>query len=309
MLFPLLFALIPIIQVGMPLYLIYRLWKSNFELKVNWTVSFVHFLLLLATLFFVFRWDVIGYGLRYWLNTFFLIAALSSFLQVKDLPTYNSKKMKLSWGKISEILLFVVILLWSLLGTGTKQKKLDLTYPLKGETNYVIHGGSTIALNYHGIADQQKYALDIVKLNDWGFRAEGLFPKQLHKYSIFGKTVYSPLSGTIVDAKDSLPDQIPPKTVSEQPTGNHIWIKKDSLYIVLAHLKQGSIKVEKGDKIEANQPIAEVGNTGNTTEPHLHIHGVKIPKNENPKPDSLLYKGKATPLTFNGKFLIRNTTF
>lgn len=309
MLFTLLVAFIPLIQVGIPLYLIYRIWKSDFEIQANWLVWVLHLILAIATFFFVFRWDIIGYGARYWLSALYFLVALASFFKVKDLPLYDHKKMKWRWGQLAELLLLIVFLFWSFWGFETEQEEVDLTYPLKGQSNYVIHGGSTIALNYHGIVDQQKFALDIVGLNDWGFRAEGILPKQLNDYAIFGNTVYSPISGSIVSATDSLRDQTPPERFPERPTGNHIWIKNDSLYIVLAHLKQGSIKVKEGDKVEANQPIAKVGNTGNTTEPHLHIHGVRFAKNTTPQPDSLLYKGKAVPLSFNGKFLIRNSVF
>lgn len=309
MLFTLLFVLIPIIQVGMPLYLIYRIWKSDFENQASWLIWAVHVVLAIAMFFVVFRWDIVGYGARYWLSTIYILVIAVSYLKINDLPFYQRKKLKWSWGQLLEILLLVVILGWSFWGFETEQEEVDLEYPLKGQSNYVIHGGNSIALNYHGIVDQQKFALDIVGLNDWGFRANGLLPDQLNEYAIFGKTVYSPLSGTIVSATDSLQDQTPPQRFPEKPTGNHIWIKNDSLYVVLAHLKQGSIKVEEGDNVKVNQPIAKVGNTGNTTEPHLHVHGVRFPKNKNPQPDSLLYKGKAVPLTFGGQFLIRNSIF
>ncbi len=43
-------------------------------------------------------------------------------------------------------------------------------------------------------------------------------------------------------------------------------------YLYLCHLKPGSVRVKKGDIVVAGQEIARIGNSGNTSEPHLHIH-------------------------------------
>lgn len=47
------------------------------------------------------------------------------------------------------------------------------------------------------------------------------------------------------------------------------------------------------------QPVAEVGHTGNSTEPHLHIHA------EVYRDDLQQYVG--VPILFDGKFLVRNS--
>ena len=43
-------------------------------------------------------------------------------------------------------------------------------------------------------------------------------------------------------------------------------------YLVIAHLKQGSVRVKTGESVEEGQVIGECGNSGNTSEPHIHIH-------------------------------------
>ncbi|MGN7942219.1 M23 family metallopeptidase [Virgibacillus sp. 6R] len=58
-------------------------------------------------------------------------------------------------------------------------------------------------------------------------------------------------------------------------------------------MKKRSILVEAGDAVKRGQPIGLVGNSGNTTEPHLHIHAEK--------------DGKGVPIRFDGKFLVRNS--
>ncbi|MNC50832.1 Peptidase family M23 [compost metagenome] len=56
--------------------------------------------------------------------------------------------------------------------------------------------------------------------------------------------------------------------------GNHIYIKLDETgtFLVLAHLRQDSARVKQGDHVEEGTILAEVGNSGNSSEPHLHIH-------------------------------------
>jgi len=53
--------------------------------------------------------------------------------------------------------------------------------------------------------------------------------------------------------------------------GNHIMIRAGDVFVLLCHLRQGSLKVEKGDVVKAGQPLAEVGNSGSSIQPHLHL--------------------------------------
>ncbi|HEY8481945.1 MAG TPA: M23 family metallopeptidase [Spirillospora sp.] len=46
----------------------------------------------------------------------------------------------------------------------------------------------------------------------------------------------------------------------------------DGVYAVLAHLRRGSVRVRKGDRVRAGDVLGEVGNSGNSSEPHLHFH-------------------------------------
>lgn len=302
--------LIPAIQILLPLYLVYRSWTTEYAIQLTWFFNISHAVLAMLVLFFVFRWDLVGYSLRYWLYGGYLLALGISYVNVKELPFYEASKFTLKWGQLTEILLFVCGIIWAFAGFETGRKAVDVAYPLNGDSYYVVHGGSTAILNYHGIfAEQQKYAIDINQLNGWGLRAGGVLPEKLDSYAVFGDTVYSPVSGKVIQKRESLNDRTPPSSQSSKPAGNHIWIKRDSLYVVLAHLKHESIRVEEGEKVQVHQPLARVGNSGNTTEPHLHIHAVTFPGNEIPPEDSLLYGGQPIPLTFKGTFITRNSTF
>jgi len=55
--------------------------------------------------------------------------------------------------------------------------------------------------------------------------------------------------------------------------GNHVYIKIDEMgtFLLLNHLKKGSVLVKVGDHVNEGDIIGKVGNSGSTSEPHLHI--------------------------------------
>src|SRR5699024_9710483 len=81
---------------------------------------------------------------------------------------------------------------------------------------------------------------------------------------------------------------------------------EEGITLLFAHLKKDSLNVQQGEQIKAGQELGRVGNTGNTSEPHLHLHAVegKITDFED-----IAYTGKGVPMTFNGKFFRRNDRF
>ncbi|HUC20256.1 MAG TPA: M23 family metallopeptidase, partial [Candidatus Polarisedimenticolaceae bacterium] len=163
-------------------------------------------------------------------------------------------------------------------------------------TSYVAHGGNAPIINYHQKSRAQRYALDIGEINRFGY--EPAFSKNLHSYLIFGRPIYSPCDGTVKEAVKDLPDQTPPKTDKHNISGNHVIVQCKGIAIMLAHMKQNSVQVEANQRVTTRTKLGEVGNSGNTTQPHLHIHAV--PEKEEP------LKGNGVPLLINGKFLVRN---
>jgi murein DD-endopeptidase MepM/ murein hydrolase activator NlpD len=83
----------------------------------------------------------------------------------------------------------------------------------------------------------------------------------------------------VSEVKDGIPENVPGPTSRAVPitletvAGNHVIVNiGDGVYAFYAHLQPGSIKVKVGDKIRRSQVIGLVGNSGNSTEPHLHFH-------------------------------------
>jgi hypothetical protein len=178
----------------------------------------------------------------------------------------------------------------------------ELAFPLKGGNFYMAHGGTNELINHHCSVSAQKYAIDVLRLNQLGFRANKWFPKELGDFYIFGSTIYSPCDGSVIESFDQCEDLQPMVMNAEYPAGNYLAINKSGseIIIILAHLMKSSLLVKKGDVVKKGQPIAKVGNTGNTSEPHLHIHAVLNHTGD------FLFTAEGVPITFNDRFLIRN---
>jgi murein DD-endopeptidase MepM/ murein hydrolase activator NlpD len=76
----------------------------------------------------------------------------------------------------------------------------------------------------------------------------------------------------VLRAADAYPDQIPFQPWPGPAAGNHVRIGTGTEEVLLAHLRPGSVQVARGDLVRRGQVIGQVGNSGNSTEPHLHIH-------------------------------------
>ncbi|MFF4398229.1 M23 family metallopeptidase [Streptomyces sp. NPDC001480] len=143
-----------------------------------------------------------------------------------------------------------------------------LLFPLEG-TWYVVQGGGR-ALNHHARVPEQRGALDLVALGPYGTRTGS--GHALTAYAAYGRPVRSPCDGVVISAADTFHDQKPGEIRYQPPSGNHVFLDTGREIVKLAHLRPGSVTVTKGDTVHRGQLLGEVGNTGNTTEPHLHIH-------------------------------------
>jgi hypothetical protein len=101
-------------------------------------------------------------------------------------------------------------------------------------------------------------------------------------YPCFGADIHAVADGPVVSVLDGLPEQVPGHTPSgltlQQYGGNHI--VQDiggGNYAFYAHLQTGSVRVHPGDRLSTGQPIARLGNSGNSDAPHLHFHVMSTP--------------------------------
>lgn len=188
-------------------------------------------------------------------------------------------------------------------------EQVDLAFPLTDGDYYVVWGGSHPTTNRHlGVLDDesayrgQAYAHDIVELNWFGARAEGLQPTDPSDYEIFGARVVAPCAGTVARAVDERPDvDAPTPDEDSPPEGNHILLDCGDYQVLLAHLQQDSLQVAEGAELEVGDPVGLIGNSGNTTEPHLHVHA------QRPADGGDWMAGEPLTINFDGEFLPKGT--
>jgi len=136
----------------------------------------------------------------------------------------------------------------------------------------VIWGGDTKELNYHVESEAQKNAFDIVITDNKGksYKTDG---KTNDDYYAFGKDLIAPCDGEVVLVVDGVKDNIPGVLNPVYVPGNTVIIKtKNNEFLFFAHFKQYSIVVKQGQKVKQGQLLGHCGNSGNSSEAHLHFH-------------------------------------
>lgn len=145
--------------------------------------------------------------------------------------------------------------------------KIVVRFPLN-ERALVGWGGDRLEANYHVIKPNERWAYDIL------IPPAEVKSSKLKAYGIYGARVVAPASGTVVSINNDEKDLVPGSDDFQSMAGNHIYLRLDETgtFLVLAHLKKGSIKVKEGQHVNEGEFLAQVGNSGSSSEPHLHIH-------------------------------------
>jgi len=158
-----------------------------------------------------------------------------------------------------------------------------LGFPLEPGRYLVVNGGGNVLVNAHLKTNDdrvprfrawrgQSYGIDLIGINTLGFHARGPRPVDPRAYEIHGTAVIAPCGGTIKSIVDGIPDNAVPRVDRMQMAGNHIVLTCGGIEVVVGHLLAGSIQVAPGAGVRVGDHIAAVGNSGNSDEPHLHIH-------------------------------------
>jgi hypothetical protein len=146
----------------------------------------------------------------------------------------------------------------------------------------IIHRGSVLGVN-SALYDAQRFAIDWMRLDDEGRLVHG-DPGDVHNYTDYGAEVLAVADGKVVSTLNNLDDQIPGKL----PDPNAITIDTvDGNYVVLdlghgrfafyAHMQKNSVTVHPGDQVKKGAVLGKLGNSGNTSAPHLHFHIMTSP--------------------------------
>jgi Peptidase family M23 len=284
------FALYPVCLAGVALY-----WALTAQpgSRFRWGIEIAVSGSIVAFAFLAGPWAFTSYYLRYAaLGAFALVvlytyrcARLASAMQLDRTP----RRLAFS---VTILGLFMILNALAVASHVRPSESLDLSFPLASGTYYVLQGGNSVVTNpFHSLSGT-KLAFDIVALNAFGNRANGVASRTLADYEIFGDIVYSPCEGTVLAVQDALADN-PPGAPDTEHSANYVTMKCGEVEIFMAHLMQGSATVTAGKMVTLKQPLGRVGNSGNTLEPHLHIGAKK--------------NGAEMGLVFDGRWLSMNS--
>lgn len=294
------YALIVLICVLMPAYAVWLAWTAGsggrlaFALRIAAAVAFMAFVHLVA------RWDWLSLYLP-WLWWIALAAAgARSAMRVFGSARSSATNRVALWMVAIDPVIAIGLFVYAGLAFFHPAPATDLSFPLKGGAFAVGQGGNSAATNYHNSNKSQRYALDIGAVDALGRRAEGVQPTDLAAYHIAGVPVLSPCEGDVVAAVDGIPDNAIGETNRNAPAGNHVVIACEGLEILLAHFRNGTVAPAVGASVAEGEQLGLAGNSGNSSEPHLHIHAVRAGTGG-------FAKGEPAPLTFDGVFPVRGT--
>lgn len=251
----------------------------------------------LAAIWLIGPWPWVSYHLRWvWIGAY-AAALVTSYQRHRGVP-FRVQGGARTWTDGFVLVIFVAMGVYAATGLTIDEAAVQLEFPLRDGTYFIGQGGNSPLINYHNTHPSQKYALDIIAVDAWGRRATGMYPAELRRYVIYEKPLYSPCDGRVTRAVDGFADLVPPDSDPDNPPGNHVVIHCHGVNVVLAHMRQGSVHVREGNVVATGQLIGAVGNSGNTTEPHLHIHVVRAESDD-------AISGVGVPIVFRERFLVR----
>ena len=194
---------------------------------------------------------------------------------------------------------------------------IDIEYPFRGR--WIARNSPASRVPSHGTTlFATTFAIDFVPVSDAGRTAPLtvgalLRPQAPQEFPGFGRPILAPADGTVLAVRDGEPDHpafrgLPSigyaltqrrRALAGWPAlaGNSVLIahdgpdERDDAVIALCHLMQGSVTVVPGQRIRAGDPVGRCGNSGNSTEPHLHIQAM-----DHTDPE----RAAAVPLAFRG---------
>ena len=257
----------------------------------------------------VFRWDFVGH--EYFLLPLVLAIALVGALVFIYQSGNIVAQVRRGWVP-NLVLLIGVALPFALPASlyvefGEAPDEVELTFPLPEGRWYVAQGGNALILNHHRRIWAQRYALNITLLDETGKRADASGVGDPEDYFAYGAIVYAPCTGAVAAVEDGHTANADPGYLAANPAGNFVAIYCDhaDTTVLAAHLQPG-LPVAPQERVRTGDIIGRVGETGRTSEPHLHIHAVA---GRHTDPESLLLRAKGIPMSFDGRVLIRNDVF
>jgi Peptidase family M23 len=167
-------------------------------------------------------------------------------------------------------LLGSVVLVAELVGTVTAPRDpvtIGLPHAVRWEA---VSAGRSALVNNHWTLAVQRDAIDFVEVvDDRTHRGDG---SRLEDFAIFSRPVLAVSDARVTEAVDGLPDLPVGGYTRHDMAGNHLVLDiGGGHYVLYGHLEQGSVRVRVGEQVRRGQVIGQVGDSGNSGEPHLHL--------------------------------------
>jgi len=310
-------TLIAGLHLVVPLILIVWTWRRSYasitalSIQVLVLMSYTAFIFLMGT------WVFASFYLRYAILILTIAVIIRSLMRVGNLHFFVTPHF-LGWVAYCAGVVVIGFLVYLVAGAIRShfygETPVNLAFPFKHGTYAVFEGGNgrmSSLMNYHYGASIHKgartnlsmrYAVDITKLTRWGNDGDGFLPMKNDKYAVFNQVVYSPCDGEVSDVEDKWPNETPWTGSPPYNVGNHILIISDDFGVLMGHLQKGSILVKTGDRVKTGQPVARTGNSGWTSQPHLHIQAMR-------KSTGSFWSWEGIPIFFDGKNPVKNSLF
>lgn len=160
---------------------------------------------------------------------------------------------------------------------------------------FVFWGGTNEFENYHYLYPHQRYAYDLIRVVDHQtFKNEGIHNED---YFAFGAKVVAPLDGKVLQVIQHIPDQPVGEMNEADFLGNYIILEHaEGEYSLIAHLKQYSTVVKQGDVVKSGELLALCGNSGNSSEAHIHFQVMDCPHIEQANSLRIRFEGGVEPV-------------
>lgn len=168
-----------------------------------------------------------------------------------------------------------------------------------------------------------RHAFDIVAVESARLFRKGFLETLCGRLEVtdspsWAEPVLSPVDGVVAAAHDGVPDRTSVRPVRDMIAaalrggwpfgdmatfaGNHVVVRCPAGDVLLAHLRQGSLRVSVGTTIRAGEQVGEVGNSGNSVAPHLHLQ-LSAPGGRLPWPRVLPFRVRAYEQWGRGRWI------
>ena len=309
--------MIPVTQIVLPVLLLFWQWRFPAAGRRAYTLQVLSVAAVLSGLAFAGLWAMPPYWvpLAYSLGLLLTVAwQLGSGRGGADSDRSPGRVQKLMLALAGLLgMAGVYLTIMALLARVPPEvETVDIAPPFPAGTYLVAHGGSNTLLNNHlqTLAPDrpqfrpwrgQSRALDLFRIGPAGLHVDGWMPSDPTRYRTFGTPILAPCAGTVARVLDGVPDNPVPEMNRAQMAGNYVAVHCGGQhYVILAHFRNGSIRVQPGQLLAVGDRLGEMGNSGNSSEPHLHVHAQRGLPTDDP------LGGEPLALTIAGHYPVRN---